>query len=197
MGTERHELFRRECYCGSGEIIINHCMLDHPWVGVSQGWFEATIYCENCRSKFEILEQGSNFVMVDKSDIKAQKELCSELNRRCDNMMAWPEVKELIKQFELILNNQRSVAACYRFINEYFRIIESISTFRKHWHSASDWIKRNLGVGKLETVMNLLNEHNEKISEELLEIDKLRMKCQQPLPIVGNPIYNTSPYQSN
>ena len=94
MGTERHEVFRRECYCGSGEIIIKHCMLDHPWVGMSHGWFEATISCENCRSKFELIERGSNYVMVNKSDIKAQSELCSELNRRCDDMMAWPEVQK-------------------------------------------------------------------------------------------------------
>lgn len=194
-GTDRYEVFRGQCYCGSGEIIIKHCEPDHSYVRDSQGWFEATMSCENCRAKYELVEQEGNFVIVNKSDTMAQKELCSEWHKRCDNLMVWPEVQELLKELEIILNSQQSMAARYRLLRKYFMVLESIATFRKHWHSSLGWIKRNVRASNLDNVINLLNTNNEKISQELLELKKLQRKCHKPLPIVGNPIYNTSPQQ--
>ncbi len=114
------------------------------------------------------MEQGNNFAIVTKSDVKARENICSEWHMRCANLMTWPEVQELLKELEMILITQRSMAASYRFLSQYFTLIESLATFRKHWSTASDWIKKNIRPDNLDNVMNLLNKPNGKISQELL-----------------------------
>lgn len=192
MGTEQHEVYRGPCHCGSGQVVINHCMPDHPWVRVTSGWFETSISCESCQSKFELVEQNNNIVVVNKSDIKAKEELRSEWHKRGNNLMAWPDVQKLLKQFEALLNDQPSMAACHRLLKANNFLFETVGTFRKKWQGAEDWIKKNIRPSSLDKLMVLLNQNNQEISQEIMELNSLWEKIQEPFPIVGKPIFKTS-----
>jgi hypothetical protein len=189
MGTERFEVYRGSCHCGLGQFIITHCSPNHPWAGANPGWYDISISCDNCRSKFELVEQRGYIVLVNKTDIKDKEVLLLEVRNRSKELMARSEVQKLIKKFKALLSVQRSIAACYRFLNENNFVSDSISTFRKNWGEVDDWVNTYIGVYDLEKLMVLLDERDPIISREINEIRSIYQNSEKPLPYVGDPIY--------
>lgn len=194
MGTDRIEAYRGPCLCGSGEVVINFCTPDHPWPTQSK-WFETSVTCNSCRSEYDLVEQGNSFVFVDKADVENRKALWAEYSTRSDDLFSWPETKKLLKKLEALLDRQPSMAACHRLLSAHNFAYESYSTFRKKWNGASDWMRNNVRTGNLERILELLGKKEPKISKELAKLEALWEKHNAPLPIVGDPLLDTSSYR--
>lgn len=193
MGTDRMEVHKGPCICGAGEVKINFCTPDHPWPTKSK-WFETSVSCKNCNDNYGLIEQNNRFVFVKKSDVKFREDLWSEYSSRSDKLLMWPQTEKILKRLELLLDNQPSMAACHRLLSVYRLYNGSVSTFRKKWNGAAEWIRSNVRVYNLESVMRLLEIEDNKISQELSDLKILWDKHQRPLPIEGDPIMDTSPY---
>lgn len=194
MGTDRIEAYRGKFVCGGGEVVINFCTPDHPWPTQSK-WFETSVSCRDCLDNYSLIEQGKHFVFVKKSDLKVRDEYWSEYLRRGEELLAWPEVIEILEELEGVLENQSSMAACHRLLSAHRLEYYSVGTFRKKWSGASDWIRNNVRVSNLENVMNLIGKREKKVEDELKVLEALYEKYKEPLPIVGEPLLDASRYR--
>ena len=193
MGTDRIEAYRGPCVCGTGEVKINFCTPDHPWPTQSK-WFETSLTCGSCRVEYDLVEQNKQFVFVRKSDVKEQQALWSEYSRRSDDLLKAAGTRKLLDDLEALLDRQPSMAACHRLLREHNLVYESYATFRKRWSGGGDWVRSHVRTSNLDKVLELLGQKDPTISNELSELETLWMQYKAPLPIVGKPLLNTSPY---
>lgn len=194
MGTDRIEAYRGPCICGTGEVVINYCTPDHPWPTQSK-WFETSVTCDSCSTEYDLVEQNNQFVFVSKSDVKRQKGLWAEYSRRSDDLMKSVETRRLLEDLEGLLDAQPSMAACHRLLRAHNLVYESYGTFRKRWNRGAEWVRRNVRASNLDKVLDLLGKMDPTISRELSELEALWNQYKAPLPVVGEPLLNTSPYR--
>jgi hypothetical protein len=194
VGTDRIEAYGGVCVCGTGEVKINFCTPDHPWPTKSK-WFETSVTCDSCRAEYDLVEQNNQFVFVRKSDVRKQQALWSEYSRRSDNILKAVETRKLLNDLEALLDRQPSMAACHRLLRAHNLEYESYATFRKRWNGGGDWVSRYVRASNLDKVLELLGKKDPTISNELSGLDALWEQHKAPLPVVGNPLLNTSPYR--
>lgn len=188
MGTEKIEVYRDVCHCGTGQIVIDLCMPDYGWPTKSKS-FDPHILCENCSGKFELIKQNNSFALVNRSDLEAREKISSEYQDRSNKLMDSPETQTLLTQLRVVLDSQPSLTACYRLLQANNLVsYESVNTFRRWWRGSSHWIRNNIRADNLNGVIRLLQLNDPKVSNELSELEVLRKKRQTPLTVVGQPI---------
>jgi hypothetical protein len=194
MGTDREEVYRDRCLCGGGEVVIVFCSPDHPWPTKSK-WFETAISCANCGSTFDLIEQNNSFSFVEKSEVAKREALWKEHQHRSDNLLKLPETMEVLEEFKKLLETQPSVAARYRILAKHRLVHGTYGTFRKRWIDAEDWIKTHVRARSLTGVLEILGKSRPKIATEVEELKGLYERYSAPLPTVGKPLLDTSPYR--
>lgn len=194
MGTDRVEAYHDQCLCGSGEVIINFCTPDHPWP-TSSKWFETSVSCSDCLDKYALIEQDNKYVFVDKNHLKIRDDYGAEYSQRSDDILKWPEVKEILDNLTNILEAQPSIAACYRLLNANGLIVYgTVGTFRRHWSGASNYVRNNVRASSLNNIMKLTGKIVKKVETEVGELEILWEKHNESIPIVGQPLLDISPY---
>ena len=186
------EPYRGPCACGAGEVTIDFCTTDHPWLTKSRG-FKTSITCGSCRSKYDLIEQNNQFVFVRKSDVKQQQVLWSEYWQRSEDLLNAAETRELLNELGTFLDRQPSAAACHRLLHEHDLAYESCATFRKRWTGGDDWVRSHIHASDLREVLELLGKKDLTISHRLSELETLFQQHKAPLATVGKPLLTTSP----
>lgn len=188
------EIYRKPCICGSGEVIIEFCMPDHPWTTKSM-WFKKSVTCSKCGSEYSLIEQDDKITLVRKSDVQKRETMKDEYLKRCNNILTWPETKEVLDLLETLLDNQPSIKACYRLLHDSGLTSESYSSFFKKWKGAAEWIEDNVKVYNLRKVLEMLHEHVPLIINELEQLEKLRKKHDEFIPYIGEYNLDISRYR--
>ena len=151
--------------------------------------------CASCRTEYDLIEQNNQFVFVRKSDVKQQRALWSEYWQKSEDLLKTAKTKKLLNDLGSLLDRQPSVAACHRLLQAYDLAHESYATFRKRWNGGGDWIRSHVHASDLDEVLELLGKKDATISNQLSEFEALLQQHKAPLPIVGKPLLNTSPYR--
>ena len=193
MGTDRSQAYRGPCPCGSGEVNIQFCTPDHPWPTKSK-WFESRIICEKCAETYSLEEQGQYYGLVEKREVLERGKRYEAYKTAQDNLMASQQAQEVISKFTVLLDSQRSMAACHRLLSAYRLIYESYGTFTKHWKGAAAWVSSNIRADHLETLSAVVGVQDEYISATVSDLKRLGEEYQRPLPFHGGPLFDTSLY---
>lgn len=194
MGNDRIEAYRGPCACGEGEVTIDFCTPDFPWLTKSNR-FKTSITCGTCRTEYDLIEQSKQFVFVRKSDVKRQQALWSEYWRRSEDLLKAARTRKLLNDLETLLDTQPSVAACHRLLCAHDLVQEPYATFRKRWNGGGDWVRSHVHASDLDEVLELLGKKDPTISNQLSEFEALLQQHKAPLVVVGKPLLNTSPYR--
>jgi hypothetical protein len=194
VGNDRIEAYRGPCACGAGDVRIDFCTPDYPWLTKSRG-FKTSIACSSCRTEYDLIEQNKQVVFVRKSDVKQQQALWSEYWRRSEDLLKTAGTRKLLNDLEILLDTQPSVAACHRLLSAHDLAHESYATFRKRWNGGGDWVRSHVHASDLDEVLELLGKKDPTISNQLSEFEALLQQHKAPLVVVGKPLLNTAPYR--
>jgi hypothetical protein len=192
MGTERDTVYEGPCICGKGKFRIDYCNPDHGWPTSTPFWYELFIKCQACDRIYELQHQGNHIVVVEKAEILKKKHLSDESDKRWKLLLDTSEVKKVVKDFILLLESQRSIAAIHRLLTSAGIEHSSISTFRKSWRGSQDLVKHHLYYFNLPNIMKLVGNNSSTILNEIHEIKTLSKDSESSSPFVGEPIYKTT-----
>jgi hypothetical protein len=195
MSIDRDEVYRRQCLCGRGEVVITFCSPDHPWTTRSIS-FETEILCENCGLKYELIEQNDKYYFVEKNEVENRNALRAEYQQRCDNLLKLPQTIAALKEFGEFLESQPSVAVRHRLLKKADFINETYNTFRRHWVNANDWIRYHVRANHIVAILNILAKNEPNISAEVHALEKLYAGYRVPLITVGKPLLDTFSYRN-
>ena len=196
MGTDRSLSYRGPCPCGSGEVEVEFCTPDHPWPTKSK-WFENNITCEKCEAKYAFVEQNNRYGLVDKREIREGKKRYEAHNAAKADLLGSPQAREVVSKFIILLDGQRSMAACHRLLSSHHLVYESYGTFIRRWKGAEAWVKSNINMHPehLVTLSEIIGVKDDYISATVSELKRLWGESQRPLPFHGDPLFDTSPYR--
>ena len=192
MGTERDTVYEGPCRCGDGKFHIKFCNPDHGWPTSTPFWYEFSIECKSCDQVYELQQHENRVVVVEKSEIEKEKKLADESHKRWKLLLGSSEVKKILKNFILFIDSQRSMAAIHRFLAARGLEHSSITTFRKHWRSAQDWVDKHVYYFNLPDIMKLVGNNSNEVLNEVRAIKKLSENSKNLPPSVGKPIYTTN-----
>jgi hypothetical protein len=193
MGTDRSQAYRGPCPCGLGQVDIQFCTPDHPWPTNSK-WFEAKIICEKCAETYSLEEQGQYYGVVEKREILQRKKRYEAYQAAAKNLMASKQAQEIISRFTMLLDNQRSMAACHRLLSAHQLINESYGTFTRHWKGVKAWVSSNIRAEQLETLSAAVGLQDEYIHAAVTDLKRLWEEYMKPLAFHGDPLFETSSY---
>ena len=191
MGTDRFEVFKGGCRCGNGEFIIEFCEPDHLYPTKSK-WYETKITCPKCNSKFSLVDQNGQFILVKNSEIQRREDDLSEWYKNKKAFLKSQKVKKVLKEFENFLSNQPSIAAIYRLLYSAGLVKIGQSTFTKNWSIPTKWIEVNIEPKDLLPVLKLLKRTDKEINSEIKDLKKQWDNTQRDLQPIGPPIYRKS-----
>jgi hypothetical protein len=174
-------------------VDIQFCTPDHPWPTNSK-WFETRIICEKCAETYSLEEQGQYYGLVEKREILKRGKRYEAYKTAQDNLMAAQQAQEVISKFTVLLDSQRSMAACHRLLSAHRLIYESYGTFIKHWKGAAAWVSRNIRADHLETLSAVVGVQDDFISTAVSDLKRLWEEYHRPLPFHGGPLFDTSLY---
>src|SRR3972149_2483082 len=192
MGTERDTVYEDTCRCGKGKFRIDFCNPDHGWPTSTPFWYELFINCKSCNQVYELQQHGNHIVVVEKIEIEKKKRLTNESHRRWKLLLNTSEVKKILKDFILLIDSQRSMAAIHRLLTGAGIEHSSVATFRKRWRSAQDWVDHHIYYFNLPDIMKLVGNNSNEILNEVRAIKKLSKDSESLPPFVGKPIYTTT-----
>ena len=172
MGTDRSQAYHGPCPCGSGEVDIQFCTPDHPWPTKSK-WFESRIICKKCAETFSLEEQGQYYGLVEKREVLDRERRYEAYKTSQDNLMASQQAQEVISKFTVLLDSQRSMAACHRLLSTHRLIYESYGTFTKHWKGAAAWVSSNIRADHLDKLSAAVGLQDEYITAAVSELKRL------------------------
>jgi hypothetical protein len=191
MGTERDTVYEGPCRCGKGKFRIDCCNPDHGWPTSNPFWYELFIKCEACKQVYQLKHHENCIVLVEKAEIIKKKLLADESNKRWKLLRSTSEVNKILKDFILLIERQRSMAAIHRLLTGAGLEHCSISTFRKSWRDAQHWVNNHLYSSNLPNIMRLVGNNSSNILNEIGDIKALSKNSENMPPIVGDPIYKT------
>ena len=193
MGIDRSQVYQGTCPCGAGEVNIEFCTPDHPWPTKST-WFDSMITCTECTKTYAVEEQDQHCGLVYKRDIIERKQWRESYEAAQNSLMTSSQTKEVLARLTALLDTQKSMAACHRFLSENQLVDKTYGTFIKQWKGASAWVKSNIRANDLEQVLAAVGAQDEYISKAVLELQRLWTEYRKPLPFHGEPFFNTSRY---
>jgi len=192
MGTERDTVYEGPCRCGKGKFRIDYCNPDHGWPTSTPFWYELFIKCQACDRIYQLQHQDNYIVVVEKAEIIKKKQLSTESDKRWKSLLDTSEVKEVVNDFILLIESQRSIAAIHRLLTSARIEYSSISTFRKNWRGSEDWVKHHLYYFNFPNVMKLVGNNSSAILNEIKEIETFSKDSKKAPLSVGEPIYKTT-----
>jgi hypothetical protein len=194
MGIDRSQVYQGPCPCGAGEVSIEFCTPDHPWPTKST-WFDPTIICTKCAQTYAIAEQDQHYGLVYKREIIERTQRRESYETAQNNLMASPQVKEVINRLIELLDRQQSIAACHRLLAAHQLVSDTYGTFTKRWKGASAWVQSHIRTYHLERLIAAVGAQDEYISTAMLELNRLRAECEQSLQFHGPLLLDTSRYR--
>lgn len=190
MGIDRTGYIRQQCLCGKGEYVVNQTTDDHPYVRPDQFDWELLIECDDCSTKYEMINQDKQAVVVKKSDIKLRDQKQRKYSQRSEEFMESAEVKKHIRNFELFLGSRKTQAKMLDVAVE-ARIFRGVlGTFRKHLseRGLEKLVRQNVNLNNFPNVLKVLGVQDEKLEEKIKAIESLGDEADQPLDIIGEPL---------
>lgn len=192
MGTERSEVQRTRCFCGQGEFIIERCEVDHPWPTATPLWYEGTVACASCRTRFQMQQRCGRFVLVEQSAVAERDRRLGEAARARCALLGRPEVQRLLEQAILVLERERSVAAVQRLLQRHHLDGYSYSAFNKQWSGAADWVRKHTSPRYLERLCALAGYPIPDLHEWLTHLAGVEEQANAEAPQCGEAIFTVS-----
>jgi hypothetical protein len=194
MGTERSEVLNRPCFCGKGRITVTFCSPDHAYAHDGQTWREDRIECSDCDSKYTIVEQAKDLVLVSRADYEQTKtaqcqqeqELKGLEKRVWENLEKNGELDSVVNY----LNNFKTAAAAYRCLSDMY-VFRDIDAFRKKFSKqecTKEWVKKHFYPRALEKLLALIPVPSETLACYFKDDSDVRNRAV-PIPRpIGEPI---------
>lgn len=187
MGTERDEVFSGPCRCGKGTVQFDYCQPDHGWA--QSHWYEHSISCKACDGIYVIQRRLEGFFYVEKTELTKLRALSDEAFKRANALMKHPKVKALWKEAAELLDNQPSVAAVHRLLNNQGFSTNSLATFRKHWRGGNIWLDQHVSQYSIDKLYSLMGVEDPQIFKEAAAIDQLLAASRAAPPHLPGLIY--------
>jgi hypothetical protein len=187
MGYDIDSRFKRQCMCGAGEFIVEIYSPDHPYRTRSR-IINTDITCSSCKSNFSIHTLYNQIGIVRNSVLTLQQQLEKECRKFERDLLEDPVIIDLFAQFHAELCNKRSVAEVHRWLSSARLTLESLSTFRKRWRGAEDWVQNNMRAWQVKGIIDLLGFNDERIQNKLLKLQDLLRAVRETVQFVGPPI---------
>lgn len=192
MGTDRFLEYEGPCNCGKGSYKINNCTPDHSWPTSTPFWFEASIRCDNCKEKYNLIQQGRNFVLIERAELNERESHRKKAYDLANNFMKQEKTQLTLELLVSLLDSQPSMAAVHRQLSKFGLEHSSIGTFRKGWSGGKDWVNRYISAYKIPAVLELLEKDDVEMLERIKQINDLLEEADKPLTPIGKPVYTSS-----
>ena len=194
MGTERNEIRNVICLCGKGRITVTFCSPDHAYVNDSQTWREDKIECSDCETKYAIMEQGGNLVLVSREDYEltqiAQKQ--KEQGLKDLEKRVWESLESNgdLDSVVSYLNSFKTAAAAYSRLSDMY-VFRDIDDFRKKFSKQNctrEWVRKYFYLRALEKLLMHIQAPSKILDEYFTDYST---QSNQAVPIprpIGEPI---------
>ena len=192
MGTDRFLEYEGPCKCGKGSYKINSCTPDHGWPISNPFWYEAYIHCDNCKEKYNLIQQGRNFVLIELAELNERESHRKKAYDLANNLMKQEKTQLTLELLVSLLDSQPSMAAVHRKLRKFGLENSSIGTFRKFWSGGKDWVNRYISAYNIPKVLELLEKDDVEMLERIKQINDLHKEADKPLTPIGMPVYKTS-----
>jgi hypothetical protein len=173
------------CPCGKGKITVTRCSPDHPWGG--EAWYENEIACGACARTYifahsdEMLEKRGRLVL--RKEVAEREEHWKKYLAKTQAIMAKAATQQMITKATTLLDQQRSVAAKYRFLNCHGLAGMSESAFRKRFRGSDAYLK-GLGAGALRKIAKMIGTETAEIFTALDDAERCYERYRKPIPTV-------------
>lgn len=194
MGTDRNEILNKPCLCGNGRVTVFVCRPDHDYAHEGQKWHENKIECEDCASKYRIVESEKKLVLVKSEDVEQREaalkskqiELTSLETQLWENL----EKQGVLDSVVDYLNSFKTATGAYRQLSS-LHICRDVDDFRKKFpkqNCTKERVKRYFYFLALEKLLITMNAPNKLLTQYFVEDANLRSREVPVLHSIGEPV---------
>ncbi len=153
--------------------------------------------CEECTAKFTFQEQGNQYGLVEKREIKDKQQRYDSYKAAQAEFLNSAQAKEVVAHFISLLESQRSVAAVHRLLQSHRLVHESYGTFVKKWKGAEAWVESHIAFHPeaLSEFAKMVGLEDGYLLEAVSKLKRLWVDYQRPLPFHGGPLFDMSRYR--
>ena len=172
------------CPCGAGFIHVDLCTPDHGWGGGH--WYEGSIDCGLCEREYALDQRYPTDVprLVTAVDMKRRENYLAEWHEKSRALKSDPQTQQILSRFATRIDQEKSVAAKYRFLRATGLVNGTEGTFRRHFAGATNFANQ-LSASALTNVLRAINEENSDLTARVDELEKLWKNAHVELPIVA------------
>jgi HD-GYP domain-containing protein (c-di-GMP phosphodiesterase class II) len=152
------------------------------------------VTCEECAARFTFQEQGNQYGLVERREIKEKEERYDAYKTAQTELLNSAQAKEVITRFISLLESQRSVAAIHRLLQSHRLVYESYGTFVKKWKGAEAWVESYIAYHPeaLSELARMVGLEGGRLSEAVSRLKRLWSDYQRPLTFFGGPLFDIS-----
>jgi hypothetical protein len=186
------EVYRKPCPCGGGEVMVDVCRPDEPYPTAKH--YRGRFTCEACESKYRVMEQDTDILLVEQAEVKSREKLLKQWNEECETLMVSTKVLKILTQLRELLERATDVQRLGEYLRHVGLIHETDQEFEESYEDPKSWVKHHIRVSHLPTILEILQMDDPELSEQVRSLDALWRQSKAPFEPIGKPLFKKYPY---
>jgi hypothetical protein len=186
------EVYHKACPCGAGKVMVDVCRPDEPYPTTKR--YQGRFTCEACGKKYQVIEQDTDILLVEQSEIKKREKSLTQWHEECELLMAGTKVISLLAQFREILakfSNPQRLAEYLRYVGLIFQTDQELEG---DYEDPKSWVKHHIRVSHLPRILEILQMEDVELMEKVISLEDLWRQTKAPFEPVGRPLFKKYPY---
>lgn len=186
------EVYRGPCPCGEGEVVVEVCRPDVPYPQTKR--YKGIFSCEACDEKYQVAEQDTDILLVEKSEVDHREKLLTQWHEACEELMVTTKVLKILRQFKEYLAEISNTKELCEIFREAEFIHGTDQEFEEEYDNPKSWVKHHIRVSHLPKVMELIHTEDPELCEKVKSLEEIWKSSKAPLDPVGGPLFKKYPY---
>lgn len=192
MAEVCREIYRKPCPCSRGEVAVEVCRPDTPYPRTKR--YQGSFTCPSCGEKYRVIEQGTDVMIVEKSEIKKREKFLKEWNQACEELLSATKVINILKKFRELLAKYSNLPRLAEYLRMAGIIQLTDQEFEEEFGDPASWVKHHIRVSQLPRILDVLGLEDPPLVDQVKALEPLWKKSKIPYEPVGRPLFKKDPF---